>query len=53
MSPADRDNAVVGFQHIVAGAAHDGFRQFRSNDAVHAHADLVYLFFIQVHFPFQ
>ena len=53
MSPADRDNAVVGFQHIVAGAAHDGFCQFRSNETVHAHADLVYLFFIHAHSPFK
>ena len=44
--PADRENAVVGFQHIVTGTAHDGFCQFRSNKAVHAHADLVYFFFI-------
>ena len=51
--PADWENAVVSFQDIIAGAAHDGFRQFRSNEAVHAHADLVYLFFIQVHSPFQ
>lgn len=53
MSPTDRDNAVVSFQHIVAGAAHDGFCQFRSYETVHAHADLVYFFFIQVHSPFQ
>lgn len=51
--PADRENAVVGFQHIVAGAAHDGFRQPVSYETVHAHADLVYFFFIQVHSPFQ
>ena len=43
----------VGFQHIVTGAAHDGFRQFRSNEAVHALADFVYLFFIHRHSPFQ
>lgn len=51
--PAGRENAVVGFQHVVAGAAHDGFRQFRSNEAVHTHAYLVYFFFIHAHSPFK
>ena len=50
---ADRENAVVCLQHIVAGAAHDGFRQPVSYETVHAHADLVYFFFIQVHSPSQ
>ena len=53
MSPTDRDNAVVSLQHIVAGAAHDGFCQPVSNEAVHTHADLVYLFFIHAHSPFK
>ena len=49
--PADRENAVVSFQHIVAGTAHDGFCQFRSNKAVHALADFKYFFFIHRHSP--
>lgn len=51
MALTDRENAVVGFQHIVAGAAHDGFCQFRSNEAVHALADFKYFFFIHRHSP--
>ena len=49
--PANRENAVVRFQHVVACPAHDGFCQFRSDEAVYLVADLEYFLFVHRHSP--
>lgn len=50
---ADWENAVVRFQHVVACPDHDGFRQFRSNEAIYLIADFEYFLFVHRHSPFQ
>ena len=49
--PANWENAVVRFQHVVACPDHDGFCQFRSDVAVYLVADLEYFFFVHKTFP--
>ena len=49
--PANRENTVVCFQHVVACSAHDGFCQFRSDEAVYLVADLEYFLFVHRHSP--
>ena len=51
--PADRENTVVRFQHVVACPDHNGFRQLRSNEAVYLITDLVYFLFVHRHSPSQ
>lgn len=51
--PADRENTVVCFQHIIACPAHDGFCQIFRYEAVYLVADLEYFLFVHRHSPFQ
>ena len=47
--PANRENAVVRFQHVVACPTHNGFCQLRGNEAVYLIADLKYFIFVHRH----
>ena len=49
--PANWENAVVRFQHVVACPTHDGFCQLRSNEAVYLVADLEYFLFVHRNSP--
>ena len=49
--PANWENAVVRFQHVVACPDHDGFCQLRSDEAVYLVADLEYFLFVHRHSP--
>ncbi len=51
--PADRENAVVRFQHVVACPDHNGFSQIFRNEAVYLVADFEYFLFVHRHSPFQ
>ena len=51
--PANWENAVVRFQHVVACPTHDGFCQLRSDEAVYLVADLEYFLFVHRHSPSQ
>lgn len=51
--PADWKNAVVCFQHVIAGTDHDGFRQILCDKTIYLIADTQYLFFVHRHSPFQ